>query len=585
MYTRSSLFKALFVIIFFVAPVLASAATLFISPESDSYAAGKTFSIRVRVSSPQAINAVSGSLTFPTDKLQVTSVSKTGSILTLWVADPSYSNSDGKVSFEGVVPNPGWSGTGGTVATVSFRVVGSGSAKVSYTAASVLANDGNGTELCYNCGLSATYTLGGAPAPVVPAEEVEPSGTPGAPNITSSSHPVQSKWYGEEDAKFSWTNEPGVTATRVLLGKSANSTPTAEYTPPITNREIDNIEDGIWYFHVQNKNSKGWGSTAHYMIKVDTTDPDSFVMKEVARPDDTDPRVRLSLSASDDTSGIKSFGIQVDKGEMQDWVEDGTGIYVTDPLPPGEHTIFARAYDEAGNFATASVNVEVKGIPAPKITSYTDKISGSAPIIVRGTALPNSIVRVTLTKGGSLGGIFGSDSGEISPFTKDTKSDDSGDFSLSLDTKGMESGAYDLTAIAIDRRGAQSEPTAPKTVLINAGWLRSIGSTILTVLAIAVPVLALLFLLFIIFMRGFHTVRMTNRKFRAELHNIEHLVDQSFVLLKEDVEDSIRLLEKTKSRRKLTEEEEAIIDRLRQNLRDAEKVIHGQVRRIEKEIG
>jgi hypothetical protein len=579
---RKALARASLIVFLFAAPLFADAATLFISPEADSYSAGKTFSVRIRVSSPQSINAVSGNLVFPTDKLQVTSVSKAGSILTLWVQDPSYSNAAGTVSFEGVVPNPGYSGTGGLVATVTFRVVGAGNATVNFTNASVLANDGSGTNVLQSV-VPANYSLGGvAPAAEPVVAPTQSAGTPRAPTVSSTSHPSPSQWYKEKNAKFAWTLESDTTATKVLLGKSPNSTPTVEYDPPISSKEVENIEDGIWYLHVQNKNAKGWGGITHFMIKVDSVDPESFTMKEISRSDATDPRVKLSLQASDNFSGIKSFGIQIDKGEMEEWVDDGTGIYTTDPLTPGEHNIFARAYDQAGNFATASVNVKVIGIAQPKVTSYTDKVSGSSPLVVKGTSLPNATVRVTLRKGGGFG--FFTASAQETTKTQDGKTDESGNFSVAVDTSELESGSYEMTATAVDRRGAQSEPTVAKTVLINTGFLRSVLSGAMTTLAVAVPILALMFVLYIVFLRGVHHVRRTRSSMRTDIHNTEQIIDKAFDLLREDVEDSIRLLERTKSRRRLTAEEEAIIERLRTNLHEAEKVIHNEMRKVEKRL-
>jgi hypothetical protein len=574
----SQAFLALFIVLAFL-PKLASAASIYVSPQSDSYSSGKTFSARVRVSSNQAVNAVSGTLNFPTDKLQVTSVSKVGSILTLWVQDPSYDNLSGRVSFEGVVPNPGYSGSDGLVVSITFKVVGAGTANVNFSDASVLANDGSGTNILTTI-TPASYSLGGVvPAPNDTTQPPPPSGTPRAPVVTSSTHPSSSHWYQAHDAKFSWTAESDVTATRLLLGKSANSVPTQEYSPAISSKEVDKIDDGIWYLHVQNKNAAGWGAVTHFMVKIDSSAPETFSMKEVERADGTDPRVRLSLNASDNFSGIKSYGIQIDKGEEESWNDDGTGIFESEPLPPGNHSIYARAYDEAGNFATASVNISIEPIEGPKINSYTDKVSGSSPLIVRGTALPGATVKVIL---GKSGGIFGSADAE--PRTQNARVDDNGNFSIAVNTQGLVSGAYDLTAVTVDKRGAQSEPTIAKTVLINASWLRTIGSGILSFLAIAIPAVALIFLLLIVFLRGYNSVKMTNRKYKASLRNVEELVDKSFTLLKEDVEDSIRLLERTKTKRKLTAEEDAIIERFRENLREAEKVIHGEMRKIEREL-
>src|SRR6185369_11545317 len=110
-YFKASIFLTVAVIsvLSFAFPNVSFADTLYISPTSGSYTPGQTFSAKVFVSSlAQAVNAVSGEIGFPTDKLQVISVTKTGSILTLWVQEPSFSNAQGIVSFEGVVPNPGF---------------------------------------------------------------------------------------------------------------------------------------------------------------------------------------------------------------------------------------------------------------------------------------------------------------------------------------------------------------------------------------------------------------------------------------------------------------------------------------------
>ncbi len=59
----------------------AYAANLYFSPSSGSHAVGSTFSTVVYVSTAdQAMNAASGELSFSSDKLEVTSLLKTGSI-------------------------------------------------------------------------------------------------------------------------------------------------------------------------------------------------------------------------------------------------------------------------------------------------------------------------------------------------------------------------------------------------------------------------------------------------------------------------------------------------------------------------
>jgi hypothetical protein len=98
------------------------------------------------------MNAASGVVSFPTDKLQVVSVTKSGSIFSLWVQDPSFSNSSGKVNFEGIVLNPGYTGSRGKLVNITFRTRAEGSATISFLSGSVLANDGSGSNILTSSG-------------------------------------------------------------------------------------------------------------------------------------------------------------------------------------------------------------------------------------------------------------------------------------------------------------------------------------------------------------------------------------------------------------------------------------------------
>lgn len=162
---------------------------------------GQTFSMRVLVSTPtRAINAVSGSISFPREQVQVVSVSKAGSILSLWVVEPSFSNSVGTVSFEGVVPNPGYIGSGGTLITINFRVTALGDANIRVASGSILANDGQGTNVLRTLGTSS-FTFNSAPAPTPtpvggPADLVEEPQLNVEPVVTPELTPVfQPSWY------------------------------------------------------------------------------------------------------------------------------------------------------------------------------------------------------------------------------------------------------------------------------------------------------------------------------------------------------------------------------------------------------
>lgn len=177
---RSLLFKTFFLVTVLLVgfPGAVFAGSISLSPASGTFQDGKTFSVRINVSSPdQAVNAASGVLSFPPDKLRIVALSKGESILSLWVQEPSYSNSLGTVNFEGVVPNPGFTGSSGNILTVTFKVIGQGVIGLKFTSGSLLANNGEGTNVANNL-LGASYTLVVAPPEEKKVETPSPTITP-----------------------------------------------------------------------------------------------------------------------------------------------------------------------------------------------------------------------------------------------------------------------------------------------------------------------------------------------------------------------------------------------------------------------
>ena len=134
---------------FFLAPSLAMAATLALSPSGGTYHKGQNFKVSVLVNSDISINAIYAVLAFPTKNIEVIALSKEKSIINLWIQDPSFSNSGntGNVTFEGVALNPGFSGARGRVLDITFRIKEEGSANLNFLGLAILANDGLGTNV------------------------------------------------------------------------------------------------------------------------------------------------------------------------------------------------------------------------------------------------------------------------------------------------------------------------------------------------------------------------------------------------------------------------------------------------------
>jgi hypothetical protein len=153
-------FLILTLLTFFISAPFLEAAVLQVAPSASTYKEGDTVRVSIIVSSPsQSINAVSATVNFP-DTLTLTSLSKAGSILNLWAVEPTFSNIDRTAKFEGVALN-GFTGNRGTVLTLVFKAKKTGSGTMSISNASVLANDGEGTNVLTNT-QGATISVGAA---------------------------------------------------------------------------------------------------------------------------------------------------------------------------------------------------------------------------------------------------------------------------------------------------------------------------------------------------------------------------------------------------------------------------------------
>lgn len=343
---RTFLFSLAFAV--FLLPHTSLAAILSFTPVNTSVQVGDSFTVVVRVSSSdQAMNAVSGTLSFSTDLLRVSSVSKTNSVLTLWVQDPSFSNANGTIDFSGVVPNPGYTGTGGQVLSMIFVAKKTGTATLTFSSSSVLANDGNGTNILTSANPTSVF---------ITQTRAQPTPTPSKPldavllaRITSSTHPDQTKWYKLSHAVFDWTNAQGVSAVRLGYDENASGKPSVLYSDPISHKELD-LADSIWYFYVQQRGLSGWGPVSTYRVQTDTVPPDPFTVTFLNGTTTTKvgSTIAIQFATQDALSGIDYYQVVIDGKELIVGAEEGSKPYaISGNL--GTHTLSVRAYDKAGN--------------------------------------------------------------------------------------------------------------------------------------------------------------------------------------------------------------------------------------------
>jgi len=177
-YLLRSIVLFLVALLFFITGKV-EAATLSINPTTLTTSVGNTITVRVVVGSGgQSINAISGQISFSSNLLSLSSISKNG-VVTLWAQDPTYSNSTGSASFQGVILN-GYNGNGGSVIELTFKAKAEGTATIdiSRSDSSVLLNDGQGTDVLSSTN-GATITIGKAatvttPPPTQPTQTATP---------------------------------------------------------------------------------------------------------------------------------------------------------------------------------------------------------------------------------------------------------------------------------------------------------------------------------------------------------------------------------------------------------------------------
>jgi hypothetical protein len=500
-------FLVLLSLIAISSPSFVLAANLNISPRSGSYGKNTTFAVSINVSSPEvAMNAASATISFPTDKLQVASVSKSGSIVDFWAQEPNFSNGTGQIKMEGVVLTPGYKGSSGKLLTINFRGKETGLAEIKIISSSVLANDGIGTNILKGVS-NASFTIKEVPVEepeVIKIDDLKPIEESVAKEevcepdsiITSSSHPGV-VWRRENSASFSWDLPEGTLASKIAFDRNPNTEPTTINSPAIVEKRYENLEDGIWYFHLSLQDNSGWSETENFKIKIDHTPP-SIEAREVFRKDLTDPKPVIELKINDKTSCVKNFELSIN-GELLDYERLPDGNIKLETLPPGEHELVISAYDRAGNKNEKFLPIIVESIPVPEVTSYPAEIMTGETLVIKGETIPNGNVEAKIW-------------GRRNNFLiREEFQSASGRFTFERDN--LRKGIIFVSFKVTDSRGAESNWSKPVEIKVKSDSLIDINNMIDK---LGLPITAGLGLLIVVIIILI-TRSLTIRKIRRDL--------------------------------------------------------------------
>lgn len=574
---QSKYIRYAFFSLFFLSTFQVSfAANIILSPLNINTKVNKTFTVDVLVSgNKDPINAVSALVNFPADVISVSSISKNGSFITLWAEEPSFSNTAGTVNFEGVALNPGFSGSTGKVITITFKAKQAGNINILVKSGSVLANDGNATNVLGTTAGAfviidedvATANTITKPDVVVPPKEIVKVITGSTPVITSTTYPDSSKWYSSREASFEWAVPSTVVAVRTLYSEKETSTPSKVYDPPITNRSFTSDTDGVMYMHVQFKNGNTWGSVAHYKFKIDTEGPESLAASFPDGVVTTNQTPSILILATDKLSGIDHVTMSIDGGELVKYPVDISNLYHLPKQVSGKHSVVIGVVDMAGNVSTVTLEYTIQAIVVPIITEYTKKVDYENQLKIAGTTYPESTVEILLTDG----------NGETE--SEKATSNETGVFHLTW-SKKLNTDVYEMKARVIDTKGAMSDYTDVKVVVVEhialvrlgifiMNWLSAILIIIIAVIAIAGT-----------FWYSLVQFSRFRRKVRRTITEVESTLKTNVVALRRDTEEFHTILVKAEKKRELTKEEQMILKKFKKRLEITEKEIDKKLEQI-----
>lgn len=539
----------LIVLVFFACQTKASAASLSLLPNNSTVSVGNTFSIKVFVDTENRyINTTESVIEFPTDLLEVVSISKTPSIFSMWVEEPRINNNI--ISFNGGIPTPGYKGQNGQILTILFKAKEKGIASIFFKDGSVRENDGLGTDVLTSKNKSNIEILG-LKEVEIPRGENEVISVHKNPIITSSTHINQEMWYSNNTATFNWIVSSDVSHIESSFNKIPNSVPSIVYDKKVIEKTINNINDGTSYFHLGYIYEDGTSTVSHYKINIDTVVPELFT-----------PTVRvnnleniINLNAKDITSGIDHYEILIDSRETIKVSKNELihNEYILPIMSEGNHNLTITAYDKAGNKKEVDLVVYSKN-SVPKIYLSSEEITRGESVSIYGTTdYPQTKVSVSLERRGD----------EIAKYYQTTGED--GSFSITTD-KIKTSGYITVTAQTEFSDTFKSQFSQKVYLKVNQVKAVKITLSILYPVICLILIIGLFALLLLLIYLGWHKYFGLKRKIEYESKRTIKEINKEMEYLKEELDNQLITLEKTKIDRNLNKKEEEIFAKIQKNI-------------------
>src|SRR3989344_6649088 len=158
--------------IFIIFVPLAYGARVYFEPPPATYKVGEGFTLVLLLDTEgQPINAIDISIQVP-KLLKIKNISKSGSVIQLWVNEPSFSGDI--INLIGGVPG-GTTTSKGIIAKITFEAAAIGEGNIAFKPGSlVLLNDGQGTQLDLKTAGGPVFNIVPKPKEIPKKKELEP---------------------------------------------------------------------------------------------------------------------------------------------------------------------------------------------------------------------------------------------------------------------------------------------------------------------------------------------------------------------------------------------------------------------------
>lgn len=150
--------RILFFLITVLLPLPAFAAEIYFGTHTKEAGVNQYVEVGVFLNTErESINAVEGSVSFPSSLLAPQEIRNGNSVISFWVEQP-FDFAQGELRFSGVIPG-GYVGSNGHLFSVIFQTQNKGEAVLDVSNARTLLNDGNGSESSFHSSPIA-FTIG-----------------------------------------------------------------------------------------------------------------------------------------------------------------------------------------------------------------------------------------------------------------------------------------------------------------------------------------------------------------------------------------------------------------------------------------